>query len=171
MERKRADPEKRSRIFLVKELQRMTQNSSEHYSIGLVENNIYKWDVLLIGPKDTIYENAMIKGVLSFPKTYPDDPPSFKFTTDMWHPNIDQDGNVCISILHKPGDDEYGYEDVNERWMPVRDSHSVLLSILLLLSNPNCESPANLEAAQECMNSREAYEKKIIKIMQKCLDG
>lgn len=170
MERARMDPEKRSRIFLSKELQRNAVNPSEHYSIGLIDNNVYKWEVLLIGPKDTIYENAILKGSLTFPPTYPDDPPTFKFQTEMWHPNIDQEGNVCISILHKPGDDEYGYEDVNERWMPVRDSHSVILSILLLLSNPNCESPANLEAAQECMYHRDTYNKRVYRLMQRTME-
>ena len=26
---------------------------------------------------------------------------------------------VCISILHDPGDDQYGYEKASERWLPV----------------------------------------------------
>ncbi|KAJ8910253.1 hypothetical protein NQ315_004986 [Exocentrus adspersus] len=51
-------------------------------------------------------------------------------------------------ILH-PGDDEFGYEATNERWMPVRDPESVIISIILLLSSPNAESPANVEAAQQ----------------------
>jgi len=32
------------------------------------------------------------------------------------------DGTVCISILHDPGEDKYGYEDARERWSPV---HSI----------------------------------------------
>ena len=34
------------------------------------------------------------------------------------------DGNVCISILHAPGDDPSGYELASERWSPV---HTVSL--------------------------------------------
>ena len=26
-----------------------------------------------------------------------------RILTDMWHPNIDKEGKVCISILHEPG--------------------------------------------------------------------
>ena len=33
-----------------------------------------------------------------------------RFLTDIWHPNIEKDGKVCISILHEPGDDRFGYE-------------------------------------------------------------
>ena len=36
--------------------------------------------------------------------------PSLRFLTDIWHPNIEKDGKVCISILHEPGDDRFGYE-------------------------------------------------------------
>ncbi len=39
-----------------------------------------------------------------------------KFISDVWHPNVYPDGRVCISILHPPGDDKYGYEDASERW-------------------------------------------------------
>ena len=27
----------------------------------------------------------------------------FRVVSEMWHPNIDKDGKVCISILHEPG--------------------------------------------------------------------
>lgn len=30
------------------------------------------------------------------------------------------DGRVCISILHSPGDDPHGYEKASERWSPVQ---------------------------------------------------
>lgn len=148
----------------------MLKTPNGNYSVGLIGDCIYTWEVLIIGPADTLYENALLKGLLVFPETYPDDPPSFKFISEMWHPNIDRKGNVCISILHKPGDDEYGYEDASERWMPVRDVESVLLSILLLLVSPNPESPANLEAAQEYISDIESYKKRIYRLAQKTIE-
>ncbi len=57
------------------------------------------------------------------------------------------DGTVCISILHEPGEDKYGYEDASERWLPVHTIETILLSVISMLSSPNDESPANLEAA------------------------
>ena len=35
------------------------------------------------------------------------------------HPNVYDTGEVCISILHAPGNDEYGYENAGERWLPI----------------------------------------------------
>ncbi|KAI5170748.1 ubiquitin-conjugating enzyme E2 G1 [Nematocida sp. LUAm3] len=166
----KVNAKRRSKIYITRELHRLTKSPSENYSVGLLDDCIYTWDVLIIGPRDTIYENALLRGVLIFPETYPDDPPSFKFITEMWHPNIDRTGEVCISILHKPGDDEYGYEEATERWMPVRDVESVILSIMLLLVSPNSESPANLEAAQEFLTDPQAYRKRVKALAQSTIE-
>ena len=37
-------------------------------------------------------------------------PPKMSFISEMWHPNVHTNGDVCISILHAPGEDTYGYE-------------------------------------------------------------
>ncbi|NXC92003.1 UB2R1 enzyme, partial [Cercotrichas coryphoeus] len=42
---------------------------------------------------------------IKFPIDYPYSPPTFRFLTKMWHPNIYENGDVCISILHPPVDD------------------------------------------------------------------
>lgn len=57
-------------------------------------------------------------------------------------------GEVCISILHPPEEDKYGYESAAERWSPVQTPESILLSVISMLSSPNDESPANVEAAR-----------------------
>jgi ubiquitin-conjugating enzyme E2 G1 len=54
---------------------------------------------------------------------------------------------VCISILHEPGDDKYGYETAAERWLPVHTVETILLSVISMLADPNYESPANVDAA------------------------
>ena len=57
------------------------------------------------------------------------------------------DGKVCISILHPPGNDPNMYESAAERWSPVQTVEKILLSVLSMLSEPNVESPANIDAA------------------------
>lgn len=54
---------------------------------------------------------------------------------------------MCISILHEPGEDKYGYEKASERWLPVHTVHSILISVISMLADPNDESPANVDAA------------------------
>lgn len=60
---------------------------------------------------------------------------------------VDQEGNVCISILHDPGDDRWGYEKPEERWLPVHTVETILISVISMLADPNYESPANVDAA------------------------
>lgn len=57
------------------------------------------------------------------------------------------DGDVCISILHEPGDDRWGYEKASERWLPIHTVETILLSVISLLADPNGDSPANVDAA------------------------
>jgi ubiquitin-protein ligase len=38
-----------------------------------------------------------------------------------------ESGEVCISILHPPGEDKWGYEKASERWTPVHTVESILL--------------------------------------------
>ncbi|OBZ74651.1 Ubiquitin-conjugating enzyme E2 G1 [Grifola frondosa] len=112
---------------------------------------MYEWEIMIIGPPDTIYEGGFFKARLTFPEDFPLSPPKMRFITPMWHPNIYPDGNVCISILHPPGEDQYGYEESGERWLPVHTVESILISVISLLSSdkPNLDSPANVDAAKE----------------------
>ena len=42
-----------------------------------------------------------------------------------------------------------GYEQANERWSPVQTVETIMLSIISMLSSPNDESPANIDAAKQ----------------------
>lgn len=62
-------------------------------------------------------------------------------------PTVEKNGDVCISILHEPGEDKWGYEKPEERWLPVHTVETILLSVISMLADPNDESPANVDAA------------------------
>ncbi|EYB95859.1 hypothetical protein Y032_0155g3057 [Ancylostoma ceylanicum] len=99
--------EPQASLLLKKQLAELRRLPVEGFSAGLVnDDDIYKWEVLVIGPPDTLYEGGFFKAILDFPKDYPQKPPKMKFVSEIWHPNIDKDGHVCISILHDPGDDK-----------------------------------------------------------------
>ena len=53
------------------------------------------------------------------------------------------------------------YEDSSERWRPVHTIESIILSIISLLSNPNDESPANIDAGKLWRENKEEYKKKV----------
>ena len=60
---------------------------------------------------------------------------------------VDKNGDVCISILHDPGEDKYGYERPEERWLPIHTVATIMMSVISMLADPNDESPANIDAA------------------------
>ena len=146
------------------ELKQMTQDTNCLYSVFPIKDNFYKWDVIMIGPPDTIFEGAIIKAFIEFPKEYPNKAPQFKFITPLYHPNVYTDGKVCISILHE-GIDEFGYESISERWNPSQSVNSILISILSLLSSPNFDSPANVDASNLWKYNYNEYKKIIYKMI------
>ncbi|KAF9764959.1 putative ubiquitin-conjugating enzyme E2 7 [Nosema granulosis] len=160
----------RSLIFIANEYGKIQKKANDHFSVGLIDDNFYTWEVLIFGPRDTPFENGIFRAKMIFPVNYPEAPPTFRFISEMWHPNIDREGNVCISILHNPGEDVYGYESLGERWMPVRHPESVIISITSLLSAPNCDSPANIDAAHDYKNNPEVYRKKVMRLTEKTLE-
>lgn len=58
-----------------------------------------------------------------------------------------KNGEVCISILHEPGEDKYGYERPEERWLPIHTVETIMISVISMLADPNGDSPANVDAA------------------------
>ncbi|KAF8976534.1 ubiquitin-conjugating enzyme/RWD-like protein, partial [Cyathus striatus] len=70
---------------------------------------------------------------------------------------------------HAPGDDQYGYEDAGERWMPVHTVESILVSVISLLSSdtPNLDSPANVDAAKEVRTDLNGYRKKVRRLVRR----
>ncbi|KAL9710544.1 Ubiquitin-conjugating enzyme E2 15 [Leucoagaricus gongylophorus] len=145
-------PVSTSALTLKRQLAELTKNPVEGFSAGLVDDsNFYEWEIMIIGPPDTLYEGGFFKARLTFPEQYPLLPPKMKFLSEMWHPSIYSDGNVCISILHDPGEDQWGYEHASERWSPVHTVTTILMSVISLLScdPPDCNSPANVDAAKD----------------------
>lgn len=78
-------------------------------------------------------------------------------TRQILHPNIYPDGNLCISILHKPGEDEQSGELASERWNVLHGVESVLRSVLILLDDPEINSPANVDASVLYRDKRDEY--------------
>ena len=140
---------------------------NSYYSI-IPTSNVYIWDVILFGPIDSIFEGGVFNCKLVFTSSYPIKPPIFKFITKLPHPNIYVNGDICISILHE-GIDTSGYENINERWSPTNSVHSILMSILSMLSAPNFESPANVDASKLWRDDFPKYKMIIYNLISKTI--
>ena len=123
------------------------------------DNNMFVWDLIIEGPPDSLYTGGYFKAKMRFPHDYPNMPPEMRFISKMFHPNIYEDGKVCISILHPPGKDAYNEQErEDEKWRPILGVDAVILSVMSMLQSPNIDSPANIEASVMYRDNRANYE-------------
>jgi ubiquitin-conjugating enzyme E2 A len=114
----------------------------------LNETNLFEWQAIIIGPEDTPYEGGLYELTLSIPSNYPVKPPKVRFKTEIFHPNIYKNGDICIDILQ-------------DQWSEVMSIEKILISIRSLLNEPNVNSPANPEAALLYKEHRNEFNKHI----------
>lgn len=145
--------ELQSALLLRRQLAELNKNPVEGFSAGLIDDNdLYRWEVLIIGPPDTLYEGGVFKAHLTFPKDYPLRPPKMKFITEIWHPN----------------EDKYGYEKPEERWLPIHTVETIMISVISMLADPNGDSPANVDAAKEWREDRNGeFKRKVARCVRK----
>jgi ubiquitin-conjugating enzyme E2 R len=131
-------------------------------NISLINENILEWSVaLIVLNPDSLYYGGYFKARMSFPRNYPYEPPKLSFERPLWHPNVYPDGRLCISILHQPGEDAMSGEMAGERWTPVQRVESVLISVLSMLDDAECSSPANVDAGVMLRNDPEGYKARV----------
>ncbi|KAK5038368.1 ubiquitin conjugating enzyme Ubc7/UbcP3 [Exophiala sideris] len=147
---------------LFQEYKSLLTNPPDGITAGPVnEDDLFIWEALIQGPEGTPFEGGIFPAELKFPKDYPLNPPKMKFFGEIWHPNVYTNGEVCISILHPPGDDPNHYESASERWSPIQSVEKILISVMSMLAEPNDESPANVEAAKQWRDRRPEFEKRV----------
>ncbi|KAL5022500.1 hypothetical protein ScPMuIL_001655 [Solemya velum] len=115
--------------------------------------HVFRWIATLDGPKGTVYDNLRYKLSLEFPSGYPYQPPTVKFDTPCFHPNVDKHGNICLDIL-------------KEKWSALYDVRTILLSIQSLLAEPNNDSPLNTQAA-DLWSNQPLYKKTLLEKYEK----
>ena len=113
-------------------------------TVGLPDpNNIFHWNISLLGPQDTPYAGGMFFLTADFPDDYPNTKPEIKFTNKIYHLNVkDGDGHICISTLNQ--------------WVKGTPMVSVISAIFALFYEQNPYSPYSLTmAAQYKLNRNE----------------
>ena len=107
-------------------------------------NNLFSWQGTLRGPPGSPYEGGLFYLDIAFPQNYPIKPPKVRFQTKVYHPNIDKNGAICLDTLY-------------ENWNPSHSASSVLLTIGLLMVNPEVDDPLCPEVASLYKANINAY--------------
>lgn len=104
------------------------------------ENNMLIGYAMIIGPKNTPYENGYYFFQFNYPTNYPFSPPIVKYYTNdsitRFNPNLYTNGKVCVSILNT----WHG-----EQWTGCQTISSILLTLCTLFTeNPLLNEPGVL---------------------------
>ncbi|KAH8924267.1 ubiquitin-conjugating enzyme [Atractiella rhizophila] len=142
-----------SRRRLIRDFKRLTADPPGGISGAPCADNIMLWNAVIFGPAETPFEDGTFRLLLTFDESYPNKPPSVRFVSKMFHPNVYGDGNLCLDILQN-------------RWSPTYDVSAILTSIQSLLHDPNPNSPANVEAAQLYRENRREYERRVREVVE-----
>jgi ubiquitin-conjugating enzyme E2 D/E len=132
---------------IMKELDDLSNDPPANCSAGPVGDDISQWHGTVLGPAGTPYEGGVFFLKISFPSDYPFKPPKVQFATQVYHPNINSHGSICLDIL-------------KDQWSPSLTISKVLLSIESLLSDANPNDPLVPFVADEYMNQRPQFDQK-----------
>ncbi|TNV75691.1 hypothetical protein FGO68_gene5965 [Halteria grandinella] len=106
-----------------------------------------------INMPDSIWRKGKYRFTISIPNDYPHTAPKVHCDTQIYHPNIDMQGNVCLNILRAD-------------WKPVLGLSAICLGLQFLFIEPNSEDPLNLEAAQLMRSNPSQFKEKVSKTLR-----
>ncbi|XP_073520004.1 epithelial-stromal interaction protein 1 isoform X2 [Phyllobates terribilis] len=130
--------------IIQKELTALQRDPPDYCSVGLVEDDLFHWQVAMMGPLNSPYQHGIFYLKIDFPTGYPFIPPNVTFITKIYHPNI----NNIISL-----------DILSSRWSPVLTLSNVLMSIYTLLCDPNLDDPLVPDIAEIYKTDKEKYNK------------
>ncbi|XP_068608771.1 ubiquitin-conjugating enzyme E2 L3-like [Brachionichthys hirsutus] len=120
---------------LSKELKDICESKTS-CNIQVDESNVYNWKVLIV-PDSPPYNKGAFWIDVIFPPEYPFKPPKITFKTKIYHPNIDEKGQVCLPIISA------------ENWKPATKAKQVIDSLISLVSCPEPQHPLRADLAEE----------------------
>ncbi|CAF3926764.1 unnamed protein product [Rotaria sp. Silwood1] len=104
------------------------------------------WIGYIEGPENTPYAGGKFHLTIHFSAEFPFKPPEIRFITPVFHPNISDNGEICLDILHS-------------QWSPALTIRGLLISLCSLLTDPNPEHGLNKDALNLYRTNQEIYNK------------
>lgn len=137
---------------LKKELLRISQKPPPGISLFQKDDaNFTNLEALLIGPEDSPYKDGVFKIEIIVAENYPFSPPGVKFLTQIYHPNIDNSGRICLDLLKMPP---------KGGWKPTISLEGLLIAVRMLLQYPNPDDALMAEIGFEYKQCKTEFEKK-----------
>lgn len=116
------------------------------YTVVPEDGNPYNWRCTLLGPEGSPYAGGVFLLDIQLPKEYPFKAPKVKFETRVYHCNVNDKGEICLSIL-------------KDEWTPANTMTRVLDELNKLLISPNPDDPLIAEIASKYRTDKEGHDK------------
>ena len=94
---------KGSQKRIKKDLEEIKENSSDDFFLHNISEDLYKWQVIIVGPPDTTYEGGRFRLKVIFPEEYPFKEPYLEFETKIYSYLVHDNGrfcNLCYAAEH-----------------------------------------------------------------------
>ncbi|CAK8987816.1 unnamed protein product [Durusdinium trenchii] len=146
---------------LLRDFKKMTADAPKGVSAAPVGDDLFQWSAIVLGPEGTAWEGGVWKLNMSFPPEYPGKPPAVRFQTEVFHPNVFPNGQICLDLLAAG-------------WSPAYDARTILIAIQSLLADPDThatpEGGANPDAESLFVRDRQGYYAKVKALVEKQLE-
>jgi len=141
--------------LLIKEVQEMEQTVPNTCEIIFSDPHCLYEFTLTIMPDEGYWSGGRFNFQINIPEEYNMIPPKVKCVTKLWHPNISEEGDVCLSILRQNSIDGMG-------WAPTRKLKDVVWGLNSLFTDLlNFDDPLNKEAADLFSKNKELFSIKV----------
>ncbi|XP_032211221.1 NEDD8-conjugating enzyme UBE2F isoform X2 [Mustela nigripes] len=112
-------------------------------------------------PYEGYYQGGKFQFETEVPDAYNMVPPKVKCLTRIWHPNITETGEICLSLLREHSIDGTG-------WAPTRTLKDVVWGLNSLFTDLlNFDDPLNIEAAEHHLRDKEDFRNKVEDYMKR----
>lgn len=130
---------------LARELSTLQRSPPDCVRVALSDADILSFSGWVQGPPSTPYAGGFFRITFDFNDVdFPNVPPTCRFATPIFHPNVSRSGEICVSSLKKDWKKEYGIE-------------RILVTIKCLLIEPNADSALDAEASRLMQEDWERY--------------
>ncbi|VDL59754.1 unnamed protein product [Hymenolepis diminuta] len=99
-------------------------------------------------PDKPPFDKGSFKIQIIFEPDYPIKPPKVTFQTPIYHPNVDEKGQICLPLIDP------------SKWKPATKIVEVIKELKDLIANPEIEHPLRAELAEEYARDKAAFNKK-----------
>lgn len=141
--------------LLIGEVAELENNLNSTCKINFPDPNRLHEFFVEISPDEGLWRRGTFKFFVQVPENYNIQPPTVKCRTKIYHPNITEAGDVCLSLLRDHSLDGTG-------WLPTRTLKDVVWGLSSLFTDLcDFDDPLNVEAANHYHRDQKNFVQKV----------